>query len=161
MSNKKYMTVPRFMTSKWTGAMGWVIALFCGALTALMIWSLPGEEKFHMVIITILAAIVFGLLTLLGLRLIVSPLDRVRFSEKGVQILLLGFIPVQRVPRERIRSVIGAIREYAHGLKEYQIYTLKINYETAKGKDRTVIIERTARADEAVNTYLPGVIVLL
>ena len=161
MSNKKHMTVPRFMTSKWTGAMGWVIALFCGALTALMFWSLPGEEKLHMVIITTLCGILFGLLTLYGLRLVISPLDRVRFSEKGVQILMLGLIPVQQVPRERVRSVIGAIREYASGFKEYQIYTLKINYETKRGKDRTVVIERTALADEAVATYLPGIIVLL
>ena len=149
------------MTSKWTGAMGWVIALFCGALATLMFWSLPGEPKFHMVIITTLAGLIFSALTLFGLRLVISPLDRVRFSDKGVEVLLLGLVPVQRVPRSRVRSVIGAIREYASGLKEYQIYTLKINYETARGKDRTVVIERTARADEAVQTYLPGVIILL
>lgn len=161
MSNKKHMTVPRFMTSKWTGALGWVIALFFGALTALMLWSLPGEEKVHMVIITTLAGIVFGTITLYGLRLIISPLDRVRFSSKGVEILMLGFIPAGQVPRERVRSVIGAIREYASGFKEYQIYTLKINYETKKGKERTVVIERTALADEAIQTYLPGVTLLL
>lgn len=161
MSNKNHLTVPRFMTNKWTGALGWIISLLFGPLTALMFWSLPGEEKIHMVIITTLCGILFGAVTLFGIRLILTPLDRVRFSEKGVQILMLGLIPVQQVPRARIRSVIGAIREYASGFKEYQIYTLKINYETPKGKDRTVVIERTALADEAVNTYLPGVIVLL
>lgn len=161
MSKKHHLTVPRFMTSKWTGAMGWVIALFCGALTALMIWSLPGEKKLHMVIITTLCAILFGAVTLFGVRLILTPLDRVRFSQKGVEILFLGFIPVKLVSRAEVRSVIGQIREYASGFKEYQIYTLRINYETKKKKERVVVIERTALADEAVNTYLPDVTLLL
>lgn len=158
---KNCLTVPRFMTRKWTGGLGWILALFFGVLAYVMFWSLPGEEKLHMIIITTLSGILSSAITLLGIPLILSPLDKVRFSERGVEILFLGLIPEQRVPRERVRSVIGEIREYASGFKEYQIYTLKINYENRKKKDRTVVIERTALADEAIGTYLNDVLVLL
>lgn len=161
MKKKNHLTVPRFMTKKWTGALGWIIGLFNGAMTTLMFWSLPGEEKVHLIIITTLVGIFCLFLTLFGIRLILTPLDRVRFSPRGVEILLLGLIPVQKIPRERVRSVIGQIREYASGLKEYQIYTLRINYENKKGKDKVVVIERTALADEAINTYLSDVMLLL
>lgn len=160
MSNKNYMTVPRFLTNKWTGGMGWIIALFFGALTWVMFWSLPGEDKVHMVIITVLAGILFGAVTVFGIRLIFSPLDKVRFTPEGVEIRMLG-VCMKRIPRSQIRSVIGEIREYASGFKEYQIYTMRIYYETSKGKDRFVVVERTALSDEAVETYLPGITVLL
>ena len=159
MSNN-CIIAPRFVTRKWSGGLGWVLALFFGALTILMFWSLPGEPKAWLAAITALVGIICLCITLMGIRLVLSPLDKIIFSADGVEIRLFG-IRMGRIPHSRLRSVIGAIREYSSGLRDYQIYTLKLNYETPRGREKTVVIERTGEADEAISTYYSDITVLL
>ncbi len=147
------LCAPRFVTRRWPMGFGWIFFLVGALLTFVMVWSIPGEDNIILLVITYISALVCACATILGLRFLVMPLDRVWAGPEGVRLTLFG-ITLRRIPANRVRSVVGRIREIRLGLEDKQIYNLYVYYTNEKGKDRCLLMERTAESDLAFQTYL-------
>ncbi len=147
------LCAPRFVTRRWPMGFGWIFFLVGGLLTAIMVWAIPVETDPFMLVVTYISAAVCAAATLVGLRFLLMPLDRVWAGPEGVRLTLLG-LTLRRIPRDSVRSVVGRIREIRLGLEDKQIYNLYVYYTNSKGKERCLLMERTDASDLAFQTYL-------
>ncbi len=152
--------IPRFVTRRWARGLGWLIFLAGGAIAVDMICCIPREDNPIMLIITWICAVAGSAAALAGLRILLMPLDKLHVSPDGIRITLFG-VTLRRIPMDRLRSVVGSIREYRQGLQDRQIYTLNVYYTSPKGKSKHILMERTDASDEAFRTYLSHLELLL
>ena len=97
-----------------------------GFLTYNMILATKPSEGWLLTLCTVLMALAFGAVCLIGVAFLLTPFETVWVSPREVR-LCLGKLVLRRIPVENIRSVTGTTREIILRGRDCDLYRLKIN----------------------------------
>ena len=97
-----------------------------GFLTFNMILAMKPSEGWLLTLCTVLMALAFGAVCLIGIAFLLTPFEKVWVSPREVW-LCLGRLVLRRIPAENIRSVTGTTREIILRGHDCDLYRLKIN----------------------------------
>lgn len=136
--------------------LGLPMTLAGGFLGFNMILALLQERSPILWIITLLMAAGFLFLFLWGVSYLLSPLERLRISPEGVELVLFGLV-LRRIPAESIRSVTATTREILIRRKDCDLYRLKLHCTGAWPASRSLWLDWSVATEEALKSRLPDV----
>lgn len=146
------MMYPRFILRALPRSLGLILVLAGGLWGTCTILSTIGEESKAMVVISIFLAVCLAVVFLMGVLLLLMPLEKIRVSRAGIQ-LCLGHLVLRNIPKERIRSVNGSPREVRVSHTDRQIYLLRCNCYGSF----PLYMEWSAPLEEALRRELPDI----
>ena len=136
--------------------LGIPLALAGGFLGFNMVVVLFSERNAVMWGITLVMAAAFLAVFALGMSYLLSPLERLRISPRGVELTLWG-LTLRRIPRNTIRSVTATTRETIVRRRDCDLYRLRINPNGSWPKSRCLWLDWSVATEQALKENLPGV----